>query len=330
MSTPTAGWITQASNRSTGKGGCRDQIVSETVLDRERAGERLHDPVPLGPAPAEKQPVQLDEIGDAGHRRGEPLLHGLDGPLGVGLLVAPGRHAEPGLEHVMAGQGRVSRMDLTLATLEDQRGDGPGVVPPDFLGDTAEELEGGDHPFEDGLGPLERQGQDERGIGVGPGGDQERDGPAAVGEVDVDVAEVGLEAMSGQMAEGDEGLAMSPPVPEHIALDLGIPAGIGMLVAEATMDLRGGVPLLGRGILVVGEYAVDDRLDRPEDGGLTLPGPGGLGFGMVEDMPDGLACMSELPGDLADGHAIATSPPNRAIVVHREHVLGLRLGDRSL
>ena len=51
---------------------------------------------------------------------------------------------------------------------------------------------------------------------------------------------------------------------------------------------------------------------------------------MVEDMPDGLACVSELPGDLSDGHAIATSPPNRAVVVHREHVLGLREGDRSL
>ena len=44
-------------------------------------------------------------------------------------------------------------------------------------------------------------------------------------------------------------------------------------------------------------------------------------------MPDGLACVSELPGDLPDGHAIATSPPNRAVVVHREHVLGLRVGE---
>ncbi len=41
-----------------------------------------------------------------------------------------------------------------------------------------------------------------------------------------------------------------------------------------------------------------------------------------QDMTDGLASMSELPGDLPDGHAIAASPPNRAVVVHREHVLG--------
>jgi hypothetical protein len=97
-----------------------------------------------------------------------------------------------------------------------------------------------------------------------------------------------------------------------------------MLITEATMDLCGGVPLLGRGVLVVGEDLLDERLDRAEDGSLSVPGPDGLGFSVVEDMPDGLACMSELSGDLSDGHAIASSPPNRAIVVHREHVLGLR------
>ena len=80
------------------------------------------------------------------------------------------------------------------------------------LGHAAEELEGGDHAFEDGLGALERQGQDEGGVGVGPGGDEERDGPAAVGEVDVDVAEVGLEASAREVPQGDEGLAMSAPV----------------------------------------------------------------------------------------------------------------------
>ena len=185
-----------------GQGRRRGEVLGEPVPDRERAGERLHDPVPLGLAPAAERRVQLIEVGDAGHRGGEPLLDGLDGPLGVGLLVAAGRHAEPRLEHVMAGQGRVARMDLAFATLEDQRGDGPGVVPPDLPGHAAEELEGGDHPFEDGLGALERQGQDEGGVGVGPGGDEERDGPAAVGEVDVDVAEVGLEASPREMARG--------------------------------------------------------------------------------------------------------------------------------
>ena len=278
------------------QGRRRGEVLGEPVLDRERAGERPHDPVAFGLAPAAERGVQLVEVVDAGHGRGEPLLDGLDGALGVGLLVAAGRHAELRLEDVMAGQGRVSRVDLAFAALEDQRGDGPGVIPPDLLGHAAEELEGGDHPFEDGLGPLERQGQDERGVGVGPGGDQERDGPAAVGEVDVDVAEVGLDASSRQVAQGDEGLAMSPPVLEHVALDLGIAAGVGVLVAEAAMDLGGGVPLLGRGVLVVGEDAIDDRLDRAEEGGLPVPVRRGRGLGMAEDMPDGLAGVSELLG----------------------------------
>src|SRR4051812_13719353 len=41
--------------------------------------------------------------------------------------------------------------------------------------------------------------------------------------------------------------------------------------AEAAQDLGGGVPLLARGVLVVGQDPVDDRLDRPRDGGLSLP-----------------------------------------------------------
>ena len=93
------------------------------------------------------------------------------------------------------------------------------------------------------------------------------------------------------------------------------------------MDLCGGVSLLGRGVLVVGEDPVDDRLDRAQKRGLAVTSPSDRRFGMVEDIPDGFASVSELSGDLPDGHAIAASRPNRAIVVHREHVLGLREGD---
>ena len=87
------------------------------------------------------------------------------------------------------------------------------------MGNPGEELEGGDHPVEDRLGALERQRPDEGGVGGGPGGDEERDEPAAVGEVDVDVAEVGFEALAREMAQGDERLALAA-VLEQIALDL--------------------------------------------------------------------------------------------------------------
>lgn len=60
----------------------------------------------LGLAAITKEYVQFVESGDLGHRGGEPLLHRLDGTLGVGLLVASGRHAEVGIEGVVAGQPR--------------------------------------------------------------------------------------------------------------------------------------------------------------------------------------------------------------------------------
>ena len=113
-----------------------------------------------------------------------------------------------GIEDVVAGQRGVAGMELAFAPLEDQRSDSLGVVPPDLLGDGAEELEGGDHAFEDRLGALERQGDHEGGVGVGPGGDEEGDVPPTVGEVDVDVSEVGFEALAGEMSQGDEGLAV--------------------------------------------------------------------------------------------------------------------------
>ena len=62
----------------------------------------------------------------------------------------------------MTGQRVVSRMNLSLATLENQRGDCLWVVPPDEPGYATEELKGGDHAFEDRLGALEGKREHER------------------------------------------------------------------------------------------------------------------------------------------------------------------------
>ena len=48
---------------------------------------------------------------------------------------------------------------------------------------------------------------------------------------------------------------------------------------------------------------------------------------MLEDMPDRVPRVIEVAGDLPDGHAIATRPPNGAVVVHRKHVLDLRASE---
>ena len=221
-------------------------VLGEPVFDDERAEERLHDALLLGLAALAKERVQFIEIGDAGHGRGEPALHGLDGALGVGLLIASCRHAEVGIEGVVTGQRGVPRVEPALSSLQDQRGDRPGIVPPHFPGDAAEELEGGDHAFEDRLDALERQRQDEGGVGIGPGGDQKGNQASAVGEVDVDVTEVGLDTLAREVSQGNEGFLVSQPMPLQVALHLAVAAVIAVLVAEPAEDLHGGVPLLGR------------------------------------------------------------------------------------
>jgi hypothetical protein len=306
----------------------RGEVLGQAILDRERPEERLHDPLAFGLAAIAKDFVQFTEVGRPGHRRGESLLHGLDRPFGVGLLIAATGHAEARLEDVVTGQRRVAGMTSALAAQEDQRRDGPRVIPPNFLGDGAEELEGGDHPLEDRFGALERRRQHEGGVGVGPGRHQERHESASVGEVDVDVPEVGLEAPARPVPQRKERLLISTLFPEEMALDLGIAALVAAFVAEATIDLGGGVALLRRGSAVVDEDLVDEGLEGAELGSGPVPGQGlGMGVGMHEGMPDGPARVSELAGDLPDGQAIAMSPPNRAIVVHGHPVLALRVGE---
>ena len=154
-------------------------------------------------------------------------------------------------------------MELALAALKDQRSNSSWVIPPHFLGHGAIELEGRDHPREDRLGALKRQRQHKGSVGVGPGGDEEGDQPAALGEVDVDVTEIGFQASARQVRQRDERLLMTPAMPAHVALHLGVSAAVSVLGAEAAKHLSGGVPLLGRGRLVGEEDLVDDRLDRP-------------------------------------------------------------------
>jgi len=104
-----------------------------------------------------------------------------------------------------------------------------------------------------------------------------------------------------------------------------------MLVADPPEHLSGGMTLLGRRSLVVDQDLIDDRLKRPELGGRPVPGQGlGMRFGMRQGMADGRSRVSELAGNLPDGQTITLSPPNRAIIIHGNHVLGLRIGDRSM
>jgi hypothetical protein len=178
-------------------------------------------------------------------------LYSPHGILSIRLFVAPSRHAEERTENVVAGQGQISRMNLSFAPEKNCGSDGLGIVPPNLLGNTVKELEGPDHAFEDRFGPLEGQRQNERVIGIGPRRHQERNELTSVGKIDVNVAEVSFKPLTREMPQRNECLLFSPTMFEQIALHLGVAAVVTVLVAKAPVQLSGGVPLLGRGGLVV-------------------------------------------------------------------------------
>ena len=90
----------------------------------------------------------------------------------------------------------------------------------------------------------------------------------------MDMAEIGFEALARKMSQRNEGLPFPAAVLEHIALHLGVAAAVAMLVAKATKHLHGGVPLLGRRGLVIGQNLVDDRLEGTEFRCAAIPSPG--------------------------------------------------------
>jgi hypothetical protein len=62
---------------------------------------------------------------------------------------------------------------------------------------------------------------------------------------------------------------------------------VAVLVAQAAVQLHGGMALLGRRLLVRGEDGVDEGVVCAEDRGRGRLGPGvGAGLGLGEDLPD--------------------------------------------
>jgi hypothetical protein len=122
----------------------------------------------------------------------------------------------------------------------------------------AEELEGRDHALEDRLGSLEGKGQNERKVRISPGSGQDRNNPSAIGKVDVDMAEIGLETLAWEMSQGNKRLAMATPVLVHVALHLAVTSAVSVFVLQSTKYLHGSVALLDRRVLVVSQDLVDD------------------------------------------------------------------------
>lgn len=113
--------------------------------------------------------VQFGAVVDVGHGCGPVALQEPDPALNARLLLRPAHQAEPGLEHVMTGQGLVAVIELPLTAGQQVRRHGLGVVPPEFVRHAAEEGEGFDQAVKDGLGAFARQRQGEGAVGISPG-----------------------------------------------------------------------------------------------------------------------------------------------------------------
>src|ERR1700722_2230370 len=151
--------------------------------------------------------VELGQVLDGRHWRAPFLLQELHTSLDARLLLGPPHHAEQRFEVVMTGQSLIASADLPLPAHEDiwhQRG---GIIPPDLVRYTAEELERLDQAVQDRLGPLGRQGDDEGTIGVGPGHEQDRHLSASVGEIDVHMTKVRFETLARIVIQRNERLA---------------------------------------------------------------------------------------------------------------------------
>ena len=265
--------------------------------------------------------VQFGQVGDPGHGRGPVALQVAHAPLDVRLLLGLPHHAEERLEGVVAGQGLVAVVEPALAADQQVRRHGARVIPPHFTRHTAEEGEGFDQAVQDRLGALGRHGDDEGAVGVRPGRQQHRDLAAAVGKVDVDVAEVGLEALARVVVERDEGLRPSTALAPEVVADALVAAGVAVFVAQPAGDLGDRVALLAWCGFVGADDLVDDRLERVDDRG-QRSAPVGLGLGLGEDIADLAPRVMKPAGQFADAHLVhEVGPADACVLVHLDHPL---------
>ena len=314
--------------RPGGSGSGGGEVVGEALCDGLSSGPG--GAVASRDAAPSQVGVQLVEVLDPRHGRGPHPLEVLHAILDAGLFLGRGGHAELGCEGVVRGERGVPRVEGTLAAAEDVDGDRGGVVPPQFAGDAAEEVEGRDEAVEDGLGPLGGEGEGEGRVGVAPGDDEDGDEPSPVGEVDVDVAEVGLGAVAGGVVEGDEGLACGVATVLEVALDGVVAAGVPVLGDEPSVDLGGGVPLLAWCGPVGVEDGIDGGLEGSEDGCGAWSGEGvRLGLGVGQSLANRVAADAESAGDLSGTDAVPVEAADLGEVVHGTHPNPPRPGETA-
>ncbi len=219
----------------------------------------------------------------------------------------------------MAHQGLVALVEPAVPADEQLCRHRLGVVPPQLARHAAEGRERLDQPEEDRLGALARQGQRERAIGIRPGHQEHGNQAPAVGEVDVDVTEVGLQAPAGLVVQRDEGLAALLVPAQHVQADALVTARVVVLVAQAAEQLGRGMALLPGRLQVALQDVVDDRLEGVQHR-RHGPTPIGLGLRLREDLADLAARVPEAAGQLADAQPLqAVGLTDACVLVHLDH-----------
>ena len=263
--------------------------------------------------------VELGQVLDLGHGRGPVALQVANTAFDVRLLLRLANHAETRLESVVTDQGLIAVVELPLPADEQMRHHRLGIVPPQLPRHATEERERLDQAMQDGLGAFGRQGNRERTIGIGPGREQHGNEPAAVGEIDVDVAEVGFEPLSGIVVERDERLPLRPSLGQEVLAHALVAAGIVVFVAQTPENLGDRVPLLAGRVLISAQDLVNHRLegidDRRHRPALVLPG-----LGLTKDLANLPPRMMKPAGQLTNAQLVnAMRLSDARILVHLDH-----------
>ena len=197
----------------------------------DRLGLARHTVVQPGQGAPPQRRVELGQILYCRDRRRPVSLEIVDAVFHIGLLVAPRRHTEAGIEAIVTGQGLVPPMQLTLAAFQNRRRHGLGIIPPDLPGHAPEERQALDHAGQDRFGAFARQRHGEAKATVAPRQQQDRDQLTPLREVHVDVPEIPLQPPAGRMRQGNERLAVVSTVPGDVAADLIVTAHVALFLA---------------------------------------------------------------------------------------------------
>jgi hypothetical protein len=180
-------------------------------------------------------------------------------------------------------------MQGSLTPLTKVNGDGGGVVPPEFVRHSFEEVEGCDLTVEDRFGAFGGQSDGEGSVGETPGDHENGDEFSAFGKVDVDVAEVGFTTAAGEVIEGHEGFALIAFSLLKVSSNLVVATPGPVFGHEPASNILGCVALVSRGVLIGEENGINAGLKGSEDGGFPRLGRGARNrLGGVESLANGI------------------------------------------